>query len=168
MFVHSAFLFFPSLPFPSLPFPSFAMSSIPSLHRKFRLFPMPRDGNCLFRAVARVYHQDEDMHLLLRRSLMEHIMEDKHAYEPLFFGPRSFDGALMSGRQKGVWNPDLSGVIMSALADYLCVTLESYHMGDDGSTLRRSVFAPSAGASASPRIRLLFNETMNHCDLLLV
>ena len=150
---------------PTRSFPCFAMSSssFPSLSflRKFRHVAMPRDGNGLFRAVAKAYHQDEDMHLMLRKSLMEHIMEDKHVYAPLFFGPRSFDSALINGRQKGVWHPDLAPVVLTAIADFLCVTLEVYSY--DGDSVQRVVYRPLEGA-ASSRVRLLLNR--DHCDLL--
>ena len=139
---------------------SFSSLSVLLKSRKLRQVAMPADGNCFYRAVAAAYHGDQDMHHMLRRALMDYILEEKSQFQALFESPRSFTGTVVANRRAGVWNSDLADLVPAAIATYLGARVEVYSVQKDES-VKRYVFGSEGGGE---RIRILHHD--NHYDLL--
>jgi hypothetical protein len=139
--------------FPSL---SILMNS-----RKFTILPMLGDGNCFYRAVAAAYYKDIDMHHMLRRLVMEHILEDESMYSTYVdsSNKKSFRGIVNANKRLGVWNTDLADVVPVAISRTLNCRVEVYAM-QGSHEISKYVF----GAEHGSPIRLLLRD--NHYDLL--
>ncbi len=126
--------------------------------RKLRSVAMVADGNCFYRAVATGYHKDVDMHHLLRRTTMEHMMESADTYMPYFESEKTMMGKLNANKRLGVWNSDLADLVPHAVASMLSCCIEVYAV-DDNDEVTKYVFGEGE------KIRLLRKD--NHYDLLL-
>lgn len=136
-------------------------ASLPILlrSRKFRVLPVIADGNCFFRAVATAYHKDEDMHHLLRRILMEHMMEDVEKYLPYFDSPKRLSAVINANKRLGVWNSDLADIVPMAMSELLSARIEVYSL--EGEEVAKYVFGEAFGGQ---KIRLLLKN--NHYEIL--
>ena len=113
------------------------------------------DGNGFYRAISTAYYKDVEMHHLLRRTTMEHMMEDD--YSDYFTSRKSFQGILNANKRLGVWNSDLADVVPLAVAKMLGCCIEVYSVYDG--EVRKYSFGEGT------KIRLLHSN--NHYDLLL-
>ncbi len=129
-------------------------------YRKLKVVPMMGDGNCFYRAVATHYYSDPNMHLLLRRTLMEHMAEDPADYTPFFGSPQKFKNILHANKRAGVWNSDLADLVPVAISQLLNLRVEVFSVGDSGEIQKYSF-----GPERPNPIRLLLND--NHYDLLI-
>ncbi len=116
------------------------------------------DGNCFYRAVSTGYYKDVDMHHLLRRTTMEHMMESVETYAPYFESVKSLNGKLNANKRLGVWNSDLADLVPHAVSQLLNCCVEIYDV-DENEQIVRYTFGEGQ------KIRLLRKE--NHYDLLL-
>jgi hypothetical protein len=126
--------------------------------RKLRRVSMVGDGNCFYRAVATGYHKDVDMHHLLRRITMEHMLEAVDVYAPYFESMRHLVGKLNANKRLGVWNSDLADLVPHAVAQLLTCAIEIYNVSENDEVIRYSF-------GEGTKIRLLRKD--NHYDLLL-
>jgi hypothetical protein len=118
---------------------------------------MVADGNCFYRAVSVAYYKDVNMHHLLRRLTMEHMLETVDTYSPYFESPKSMLGKLNANKRLGVWNSDLADLVPHAVAQLLNCRIEVYAVSDEDEVIRYSF-------GEGEKIRLLRND--NHYDLL--
>lgn len=138
------------------------MSRFPSVpvllrSRKFYRLPMMADGNCFYRAVCTGYHKDVDLHHLLRRTAMEHMLESADVYGHHFPSMRVMVGKLNANKRLGVWNSDLADLVPHAVAQMLGCCIEVYAVAEDNQVTRYSF-------GEGPKIRLLRQDS--HYDLL--
>lgn len=136
-------------------------SSVPTLlrSRKLRAVPMVADGNCFYRAISAAYYKDVDMHHMLRRVTMEHMLEDAELYEEFFESKQAFVRRVTANKRLGVWNSDLADLVPVAVAQLLGCCIEVYSVVDD------EVVRYRFGEQLGSPIRLLHQD--NHYDLLL-
>lgn len=134
--------------------------SVPTLlrSRKLRQIPMLADGNCFYRAVSTGYYKDVDMHHLLRRITIEHMLENVDTYAPYFESLQKIVGKLNANKRLGVWNSDLGDLVPHAVAQLLNCCIEVYAVTEDGQVIRYTF-------GEGEKIRLLCKD--NHYDLLL-
>lgn len=137
----------------------FSSLSVLLRSRKFHVLPVEGDGNCFYRAVAQAHYKDESFHLLLRRTLMEHMWVDKADYEPYFESLKRFSAVLTANKRAGVWNSDMADLVPMAITKLLSVKVEVYSLEDN--EVAKYVFGEEFGGKA---IRLLHKD--NHYDLL--
>ena len=137
---------------------SFACIQTLLKHKKLCLEKVEPDGNCFYRAVAKSYYKDVDMHHLLRRITMEHMMEDAEEYEGLFESKKSLVAKLNANKRLGVWNSDLADLVPLAVANLLNCRLEIYAVAEN-EKVQTYVFGEGE------KIRLLLRN--NHYDLLI-
>ncbi len=106
--------------------------------------------NSLYRAIAIALYKDEDLYLLLRRTVTESMLESG-----------DYTGFLQKSIQRnlhsGFWTPELSFLVPLAITQILPVRIEVYTGG---------IHDPMRvyGSSTHQKIRLL--ETNGHYDLL--
>jgi hypothetical protein len=159
---------FPSFPcIPYIPYKPTAtkmatsrFTSVPVLlsTRKLRRIPIVDDGNCFYRAVSTGYYKDVDMHHLLRRTTIEHMLESMDTYSPYFESPKSMLGMLNANKRLGVWNSDLADLVPHAVAQLLNCRIEVYAVTEDDQVIRYSF-------GEGEKIRLLRKDS--HYELLL-
>ncbi len=125
--------------------------------RKFHVVPVDADGNCFYRAVAKGYYKDIDMHHMLRRTTIEHMMEDVAEYAPYFESQKSLLGKLNANKRLGVWNTDLADLIPQAVAALLHCQINVYAVADNEEVVRYSF-------GEGQKIHLLLRN--NHYELL--
>lgn len=138
------------------------MSRFPSIpvllrSRKFHRVPMMMDGNCFYRAVCAEYHKDVDLHHLLRRTVIEYMLESSDVYGKYFPSMRIMLGRLNANKRIGVWNSDLADLVPHAVAQMLGCCIEVYAVTEDEQVIRYSF-------GEGTKIRLLRQN--NHYDLL--
>lgn len=126
-------------------------------YKKLFLDTVDSDGNCFYRAVAKGYYKDVDMHHMLRRTTIEHMMEDVEEYEGLFESKNSLMGKLNANKRLGVWNSDLADLVPLAVAKLLNCKLEIYAVSDNAEVKTYEF-------GEGEKIRLLLRN--NHYDLL--
>jgi hypothetical protein len=136
-------------------------ASVPTLlrSRKLRTVPMMGDGNCFYRAVCAAYYKDVDMHHLLRRITIEHMMDDADVYEHFFESRAAMLRRMTANKRPGVWNSDLADLVPVAVAKLLGCCIEVYSVVED------EVIRYRFGEDLGSPIRLLHKD--NHYDLLL-
>jgi hypothetical protein len=136
-------------------------TSVPSLlkTRKLAVDTMVADGNCFYRAVAAAYYKDVDMHHMLRRTVIEHMIEDAEEYKAWHNGAKNFTGILNANKRLGVWNSDLADIVPLAVTKLLGVRLEIYSV-DENDAVTKYVFGEEG-----EKIRLLYQNS-NHYDVL--
>ncbi len=134
-------------------------TSVPILlrSRKLQQVPMAADGNCFYRAVSTGYYKDVDMHHMLRRTTMEHMMESENTYAPYFESVKSMMGKLIANKRLGVWNSDLADLVPHAVAQLLNCCVEIYDVDENDEVVRYTF-------GEGEKIRLLRKN--NHYDLL--
>jgi hypothetical protein len=137
--------------------------SLPSLlrSRKLRILPVASDGNCFYRAVSRAYYKDEEFHGLLRRTLMEHIIEETAHYTTLFDNEEKLKNLAHSNKRLNCWNSDLADIVSFGISNMLNIKIEVYRLNKDES-VSKYVFGSDCGG---PSICLL-NVNRNHYNLL--
>lgn len=118
------------------------------------------DGNCFYRAAATHLYADPNKHLLLRRTLIEHMAEEQGQYVPFFESPKKFQNVLHANKRAGVWNSDLADLVPVALAQLLNIRVEVFSVADTGE-IQKYTF----GSEQPNPIRLLLKD--NHYDLLI-
>ncbi len=126
-------------------------------YRKFCVDTVDADGNCFYRAVAKGYYKDVTMHHLLRRTTIEHMMEDSAEYEPLFESKKTLVAKLNANKRLGVWNSDLADLVPLAVANLLQCQIDVYSVDDTEEVMKYSF-------GKGEKIRLLLRN--NHYDLL--
>ena len=99
------------------------------------------------------------MHLMLRRTLMEHMWEDKGEYEPYFESPKKFSAVLTANKRAGVWNSDLADLVPLAMTKLLAIKVVVYSLEDE--EVAKYTFGEQF---AGEPIRMLHKD--NHYDLL--
>ncbi len=119
---------------------------------------MVADGNCFYRAVCTAYHKDVDLHYLLRRTTMEHMLESVDTYGHYFPSMRVMVGKLNANKRLGVWNSDLADLVPHAVATMLGCCIEVYAVTETEEVIKYSF-------GEGPKIRLLRKD--NHYDVLL-
>ncbi len=136
-------------------------ASVPTLlrSRKLHKVPMIGDGNCFYRAVCAAYYKDVDMHHLLRRITIEHMLVDADIYEHLFESRTTLLRKLAANKRLGVWNSDLADLVPIAVAKLLGCCIEIYSVEEE------EVIRYRFGEELGSPIRLLHKD--NHYDLLL-
>jgi hypothetical protein len=122
--------------------------------------PIAEDGNCFYRAVSRAYYNDEEFHGLLRRTLMEHIIEDTTPYAAFFENEKRLKNLAHANKRLNCWNSDLADIVPLGISNMLNTKIEIYKLNDD-ETVSKYVFGSEFGG---PSIRLLHNK--NHYNLL--
>ncbi len=133
-------------------------ANIPTLlrTRNLRVIPMVADGNCFYRAIAADFYKDLDMHHILRRITMEHMMEDGDIFGPLFESKDVYLRRVAANKRVGVWNTDLADLVPIAVAKLLNCCVEVYSVVNDEVIRYRF--------GEGQKIRLLHKD--NHYDLL--
>jgi hypothetical protein len=126
--------------------------------RKFRRTSMEADGNCFYRAIAAAYHNDVDLHHLLRRATMEHMLESADIYLRYFPSMRVMISKLNSNKRLGVWNNDLADLVPHAVSVMLHCCIEVYSVSDAGEVIKYTF-------GEGQKIRLLRKN--NHYDVLI-
>lgn len=126
--------------------------------RKLRRVPMVADGNCFYRAVCAGYHKDVELHHLLRRTTMEHMLESLDVYGHYFPSMGAMVGKLNANKRLGVWNSDLADLVPHAVAQMLGCCIEVYSVGEKEEVTRYSF-------GEGTKVRLLRQD--NHYDLLI-
>jgi len=94
--------------------------------RKLHHIRMEADGNCFYRAVCIAYHKDEDLHHLLRRTTMEHMLESIDTYARYFSSMQVMIGKLNANKRVGVWTTDMVNLVPHAVATMLNCCIEVY------------------------------------------
>ncbi len=125
--------------------------------KKFVLEPVDADGNCFYRAVAKGYYKDDDMHHMLRRTTIEHMVDASEYYGQLFESKKSLIGKLNANKRLGVWNSDLADLVPLAVSQLLNCRLEIYAVSED-EKVQKYTFGEGE------KIRLLLRD--NHYSLL--
>ncbi len=120
---------------------------------------MIADGNCFYRAISSAVYKDAEMHHLLRRMTMEHMLEDLNEYEPFFDSAVSLRRKIISNKRTRVWNSDLADIVPLAVARLLACRIHIYSVAED-----EEVTHYTFGESGNT-IRLLHHD--NHYELLL-
>jgi hypothetical protein len=136
----------------------YKMNSIrffPSL-RKYGILPILKDGNCFYRAVSKVYYNDESFHLLLRRTMMDQLRED----------PEIYDASLVSvanaNKRDRSSLPELSSLLPTIAANMLQISIYVYTVNEQGD-LVKNTYMPKNGYP-SQTIRLF--QSCNTYDVL--
>jgi OTU domain-containing protein 3 len=129
--------------------------------RKLRVVEITGDGNCFYRAVARAFHKDEDFHLLIRSTLMEHIVEDPTPYTAFFENEKRLRNLAHANKKPNTWNSDLADVVPFGISNLLNCRVEVYSVNGNDGGVSKFVFGEDKG---SP-IRLM-HVNGNHYNLL--
>ncbi len=124
---------------------------------KFTPEPVQADGNCFYRAVAKGYYKDVDMHHMLRRTTIEHMMETAAEYVPYFESQKSLMDKLNANKRLGVWNTDLADMVPQVVAALIGCCIHIYAVTEND-TIMKYTFGEG------PVIHLLLHN--NHYNLL--
>ena len=61
------------------------------------------DGNCLFRSLAFIVHENQDMHVKTREDITRFIKQHKHMFQPYLTQDRNIDRHLHNMAKPGTW-----------------------------------------------------------------
>ena len=119
----------------------------------YRINPMQRDGNCLFRAVADQVYCDHKLHSSVRKLCANHMQEEEKYFSEFIHEPIDYTKYISDLRKDGAWGGNYEII---ALSHIFKRSVEVYENSEDP----RMFEFPNNQGNNIPPIRLFYRN--NH------
>ena len=83
--------------------------------RKLRINTVDNDGNCFFRAISDQLFGGEDEHQFLRKTVVEHLRENKDEYKLFMENDMNIDRYIDAMSLSGTWGGQLEMSILAKI-----------------------------------------------------
>jgi hypothetical protein len=135
--------------------------SISKAIKGLKIHTVAGDGNCFYRAVAKAHFDNEDLHYVVRQTIMDYLRDHAAEYQVFFDSPAEYAAMIAKNRKEGVWNSDIADMVPAIFANVFGVCIQVFTVSANKS-VSRYTFGPYS--PRKPSIRLLLNS--HHYNLL--
>ena len=132
-------------------------------HKGYRIDPIRRDGNCLFRAVAGAVYGDTEKYTAVRKQCADFMEKERLYFTPYVEQVNQqdvkvvdFDDHISILRQEAAWGGDPEITALSGVFNCLFEVYKTSEIPD-------LVYFPNVIANTNPTVRLLY--TNNHYSI---